>query len=189
MKQLHQCAAVEIVQAIASGRATCETVARACLERIAEREPRVQAWQYLDADLMLEQARALDRHGSGGPLLGVPVGMKHIVDTCAMPTEYGTPIHRGHRRHIGAACVALTRRAGGVPDLDYSARARNHSAAVYRSERFTRRRAVHRQARRRPPAFRGRALGVASRPLIVGVRGRDNSYHVAFENFPLRPHV
>lgn len=31
-----------------------------------------------------------------------------------MPTEYGTPIHKGHRPRIDAACVALTRRAGGV---------------------------------------------------------------------------
>jgi amidase len=40
--------------------------------------------------------------------------MKDIIDTCDMPTEYGTPIHAGHRPRIDAACVALTRRAGGL---------------------------------------------------------------------------
>lgn len=113
-KPLHQLTATEIVQAIAAGETTAEAVARACLERIAGREPQVQAWHYLDADLVLKQARALDRRGTVGPLHGVPVAMKDIIDTCDMPTEYGTPIHKGHRPRVDAACVALTRRAGGL---------------------------------------------------------------------------
>ncbi len=114
MKPLHQLTATEIVSAIGAGTATCEAVTRACLEHIHEREPRVQAWQYLDPDRAIAQAQALDRQGSRGPLYGVPVGMKDIIDTDDMPTEYGTPIHKGHRPRIDAACVALTRRAGGV---------------------------------------------------------------------------
>lgn len=114
MKALELLTASEIVQAIAARRTTAEAVARACLERIAEREPRVQAWQFLDPDLVLKQARSLDASGKVGPLQGVPVGVKDIIDTCDMPTEYGTPIHAGHRPRIDAACVALTRRAGGL---------------------------------------------------------------------------
>ena len=114
MKPLHQLTATEIVAAIADGKSTAEAVTRACLDHIAEREPRVQAWQYLDPELALKQARALDARGTRGPLHGVPVGMKDIIDTDDMPTEYGTPIHAGHRPRIDAACVALTRRAGGV---------------------------------------------------------------------------
>ncbi len=113
-KPLHQLTATEIVQAITAGETTSEAVARACLDYIAEREPQVQAWHYLDADLVLKQARSLDRRGTIGPLHGVPVAMKDIIDTCDMPTEYGTPIHKGHRPRIDAACVALTRRAGGL---------------------------------------------------------------------------
>src|SRR5258707_3542152 len=104
----------EIVGASERGGTTAEAVARACLDRIAAREPQVQAWQFLDPDLVLKQARALDAGGRIGPLQGVPVGMKDIIDTCDMPTEYGTPIHEGHRPRIDAACVALTRRAGGL---------------------------------------------------------------------------
>jgi amidase len=114
MKALHLLTASEIVQAIAARKTTAEAVARACLERIASREPEVQAWQFLDPELVLEQARALDASGKAGPLQGVPVGLKDIIDTCDMPTEYGTPIHAGHRPRIDAACVALTRRAGGI---------------------------------------------------------------------------
>jgi Asp-tRNA(Asn)/Glu-tRNA(Gln) amidotransferase A subunit family amidase len=114
MTALHQLTATEIVTAIAAGKTTAEAVTRACLDHIAEREPRVQAWQFIDPELALKQARALDRAGTRGPLQGVPVGMKDIIDTDDMPTEYGTAIHAGHRPRVDAACVALTRRAGGV---------------------------------------------------------------------------
>jgi Asp-tRNA(Asn)/Glu-tRNA(Gln) amidotransferase A subunit family amidase len=65
---LHTLTATDIVQAIARGLTTCEAVARACLDHIAVREPAVHAWQYLDADSVIAQARALDRRGSSGPL-------------------------------------------------------------------------------------------------------------------------
>jgi amidase len=114
MKRLNELTATEIVQAIGSGNATCETVARACLDHIAERDPAVQAWQFLDADLVLKQARALDARGPSGQLHGVPVGFKDIIDTHDMPTEYGSPIYKAHQPVNDAACVALTRKAGGV---------------------------------------------------------------------------
>ncbi len=114
MKPLHQLTATEIVQAISAGKTTCEAVTRACLDHIADREPQVEAWIYLDPELSLRQARAADKRGSPGLLQGVPVGMKDIIDTCDMPTEYGTSIHKGHRPRIDAAVVAHTRRAGGV---------------------------------------------------------------------------
>ncbi|MBY0269042.1 MAG: amidase [Burkholderiales bacterium] len=110
----HQLTASEIVQAIAAGKTTAVAVAESCLGHITEREPQLGAWHYLDPELVLAQARALDQRGSIGPLQGVPVGIKDIIDTADMPTEYGTPIHQGRRPGIDAACVALTRRAGGL---------------------------------------------------------------------------
>jgi amidase len=106
--------ALDIALAVHAGRVTCEAVARACLERIAEREPKVLAWEYLDPELVIAQARALDRAGARGPLAGVPFGVKDIIDTCDMPTAYGSPIYAGHRPRRDAACVALGRKAGGV---------------------------------------------------------------------------
>ena len=106
--------AAEIAAAVASGRTTCEAVAREHLERIEEREPQVLAWQHLDPAQVVAQARALDRGGRRGPLAGVPFGVKDIIDTCDMPTEMGSPIYAGHRPRADAACVALSRKAGGV---------------------------------------------------------------------------
>ncbi|HSQ05668.1 MAG TPA: amidase, partial [Burkholderiales bacterium] len=93
---------------------TCEAVARACLARIAEREAAVQAWQYIDPDQAIREAQALDRSGRRGPLIGVPLGVKDIIDTCDMPTEYGSSIFKGHRAFRDAACVALSRKAGAL---------------------------------------------------------------------------
>jgi len=111
---LNKLTATEIVAATVAGSTTCEAVARACLERIAAREPQVRAWTHLDPDRVIAQARALDRAPPRGPLHGVPFGVKDIIDTCDFPTEYGSPIYRGHRPAADAACVALSRKAGGV---------------------------------------------------------------------------
>lgn len=114
-RNVHEWTAGQIAAATGAGKLTCEAVARASLDRIAARESVVQAWQYLDADAALAHARALDRSAATrGPLFGVPFGVKDIIDTHDMPTEYGSPIYRGHRPGRDAACVALMRKAGGV---------------------------------------------------------------------------
>jgi len=111
---LNELTATEIVSKIAAGDVTCESVARACLDHIAAREPAVQAWQYLNPDMVLARARELDRSAVRGPLQGVPFAIKDIIDTADMPTEYGSPIYRGHPPASDAACVALGRKAGGI---------------------------------------------------------------------------
>ena len=114
-QRLNEWSATRIAQATRSGEVSCEAVTKACLERIARREAAVQAWQYLDPDAAIARARALDRQSDKrGALYGVPFGVKDIIDTRDMPTEYGSPIYRGHRPGRDAACVALMRRAGGV---------------------------------------------------------------------------
>ncbi len=111
---LNQISAAEAARRIASGRLTSEVLVSACLERIAARERDVQAWAFLDAGLALEQARARDREPPRSPLHGVPFGIKDVIDTADMPTEYNSPIYRGHRPAWDAACVAILRKAGCV---------------------------------------------------------------------------
>jgi Asp-tRNA(Asn)/Glu-tRNA(Gln) amidotransferase A subunit family amidase len=113
-ERLHLLTATQIVRRIEDGSLTSEAVTRACLDRIAEREPAVRAWSGLDAERAIDAARAFDRHGKGGPLAGVPFGVKDIIDTADAPTEWGTPIHHGRQAGRDAACVALSRRAGGI---------------------------------------------------------------------------
>jgi len=99
---------------IAAGRLTAERYVSSCLERIAAREKDVHAWAFLDPEFALEQARQRDKESPRGPLHGIPVGFKDIVDTVDLPTEYNSPIYKGHRPAWDASCVALTKRAGGI---------------------------------------------------------------------------
>jgi Asp-tRNA(Asn)/Glu-tRNA(Gln) amidotransferase A subunit family amidase len=82
--------------------------------RIKRREDEVQAWTYLDEARALDEARSRDRSPNRGPLFGIPVGVKDIINTVDMPSEYGSPIYRGHRPCADAACVALLRAAGAA---------------------------------------------------------------------------
>lgn len=91
-----------------------ETLVTACLERIAQRDREVHAWAFVDAERALAEARERDREAPRSPLHGVPVGVKDVIDTADMPTEYNSPIYRGHQPKWDAACVALLRRAGCV---------------------------------------------------------------------------
>jgi amidase len=106
--------AAEAVRAIQAGRLSSESLVAACLERIGERDGVLAAWVHVNADASLAQARALDRRPARGPLHGIPVGIKDIIDTADMPTEYGSAIYRGNRPRADAAAVALLRQAGCV---------------------------------------------------------------------------
>ena len=106
--------AVDAAASIAAGELTAERLVRACLERIDAREAEVGAWEHLDPELALVQARRRDAEPARGPLHGVPVGVKDIIDTTDLPTGYGSALYRGHRPARDAACVALVRMAGGI---------------------------------------------------------------------------
>jgi amidase len=110
--------AVQASQAMAEGRLTSEALVSACLERIAAREEDVRAWAFIDPAQALAQARAADalraKGGARSPLHGMPVGIKDVIDTYDMPTQYGSPIYASHRPAADAACVSLIRELGGV---------------------------------------------------------------------------
>ncbi len=112
--RLHELTAVELVHRLARRELSAEALVRGLLERVDEREPRVQAWTCIRRDALLESARALDRGAVRGPLHGLPVGVKDVFDTCDLPTEYGSPIYAGHQPKVDAAVIAQTRSAGAL---------------------------------------------------------------------------
>jgi Asp-tRNA(Asn)/Glu-tRNA(Gln) amidotransferase A subunit family amidase len=118
MTALCDLAATEAAARIATGEIGAEDLMRACLARIAEREGEVQAFTFIDADRALVEARRADavrREGKGvGPLHGVPVAIKDIIDTADMPTEHGSPVFAGRRPAKDAQCVTALRDAGAI---------------------------------------------------------------------------
>jgi len=110
--------AADAARAIRDGVLSSVELVQACLERIREIEPRLQAWAFRDEQYALAQARAADdlkRQGLPiGPLHGVPVGVKDIFDTADMPTEYGSVLYAGRTPSRDAAAVAMLRAAGAV---------------------------------------------------------------------------
>jgi Asp-tRNA(Asn)/Glu-tRNA(Gln) amidotransferase A subunit family amidase len=114
MTQLNELTATEAAQAIAGGTISSVELVQACLDRIHAREAAVGAWTHLDDEAALAQARACDQQSAQGPLHGVPVGIKDIIDTYDMPTSYGSPIYAGYQSAGDAACVAMLRAAGAV---------------------------------------------------------------------------
>ena len=118
MANLHALSASEGARLIRDGVISSAQLVEACLARIGEVDAEVQAWTFLDGDYALAQARAADElRLSGqpiGPLHGVPVGVKDIIDTADMPTENGSVLHAGRTPSRDATVVAWLRAAGAV---------------------------------------------------------------------------
>ena len=118
LTDLHLLSASEAARLIRDGIISSEQLVEACLARIREVDPQVQAWAFLDADYALTQAHALDKlRLSGraiGPLHGVPIGLKDIFDTTDMPTECGSVLYAGRTPSRDATVTAMLRAAGAV---------------------------------------------------------------------------
>jgi len=110
--------ALESRERLASGSLRATELVNACLGRIGAREPAVQAWACIDEELALTQARMLDDYRQTGrplgPLHGLPVGIKDIIDTRDLPTENGNALDAGRRPTEDAWLVARLRAAGAV---------------------------------------------------------------------------
>lgn len=100
--------ATEALREIAAGRLSAGDVRAACLARVETREPVLRALIAVDTDAVRAAA------SRPGVLAGLPIGVKDVLDTHDLPTEYGSPIWRGHRPDADAACVAWARDAGAV---------------------------------------------------------------------------
>jgi Asp-tRNA(Asn)/Glu-tRNA(Gln) amidotransferase A subunit family amidase len=95
---------LDVLRRIDAGDLTPEAAIQASREAIAARDPEIKAFVHA-----AENPRA-----GRGPLAGVAVGVKDIIDTADMPTEMGSPIYAGWRPKADAAVVAACRRAGAA---------------------------------------------------------------------------
>lgn len=100
--------------AIAQGRLGAQDAVRDCLNRIAERDPRIGAWAHVAGEQATARAARLDRAPVRGALHGVPIGVKDVLLTADMPTRYNCAFYRDNGPAHDAAAVAILRNAGAV---------------------------------------------------------------------------
>ena len=109
---------VSACEAIREGRASSEEVVSSYLSTIAAREAEVQAFAWFDPEFALDQAVTADRvRAIGrplGPLHGVPIGVKDLIDTRGIPTARGSPVFAGRVPTANAHVVDLLLAAGAV---------------------------------------------------------------------------
>jgi Asp-tRNA(Asn)/Glu-tRNA(Gln) amidotransferase A subunit family amidase len=114
MKNSHKLSAVEAVEKIRHGSLTAEALMRSCLDRVLERDELVKAWAHIDERQAIAGARNADAMGNPGPLAGIPIGVKDIIDTADMPTRNGSTIYESNQPNEDASIVRKTRSIGGV---------------------------------------------------------------------------
>lgn len=115
MTDLTQLCTHELASGIRAGDMTPSQVMAAHLDRIAQREPEIGAFQCLDPDKAMERAKAADILPFGGPLHGVPFVIKDIIDTKDMPTGWGSALYENRVPEHSATCVNQLIAAGAIP--------------------------------------------------------------------------
>ena len=89
-----------------------------CLEVIERLETEVKAWAYLNIDAARKAAdESTERYKAGKPLSlvdGMPIGIKDLIETADMPTEYNSDLFRGNQPIRDAASVYFLRKGGAI---------------------------------------------------------------------------
>lgn len=113
---LHALGLQEAAIAVRKGDLNSEDLTRALLERIRAHEERVQAFQWIDSSRALDLAgKADERSRSGaplGPLHGIGIGIKDIIETRDIPTTMGSPLFEGFVPRNSAMVVRRLEAAG-----------------------------------------------------------------------------
>jgi Asp-tRNA(Asn)/Glu-tRNA(Gln) amidotransferase A subunit family amidase len=95
----------QFIERLESGESTPESLLEVCLRRIAEADPAIRAWVEVCPQPSLNE----------GLLRGIPFGVKDIIETRGMATEYGSPLYAGRKGERDASVVRELRGGGAVP--------------------------------------------------------------------------
>lgn len=108
----------EAAAALASGELTSLDLTESVLDRVERLNPTLNAYTLVMADSARADARAADsRTAAGrrlGPLDGIPIAIKDVIDTAGVVTTYGSIKYRDHRPDADAHVVQQLRYAGAV---------------------------------------------------------------------------
>ena len=103
---------------LGSGALTPWELVERCLEQIHKHEDRLHAWVVVDEEGARQAARRVGDQIAGGkhlgPLRGIPIGIKDIVDVKGFPTRAGSPLTESEPKRSDAPLVAALGRAGAI---------------------------------------------------------------------------
>ena len=109
---------VDAVRALRAGNLGPVEILDECLERIEASEPEVGAWVEIDTDgarrTAARQADLPRDEARGLPLLGIPIGVKDIIDVAGLPTKAGSALRADHRAQRDAPIVKILRDLGAI---------------------------------------------------------------------------
>ncbi len=109
---------VSLGAALRRGRATAADLLEQCLAAIEARDPALNAFITVLADDARRQARAADAELAAGrdrgPLHGIPISLKDLIDLHGTPTTAASRVRSGHRAADDAPVAARLRAAGAV---------------------------------------------------------------------------
>ena len=104
-----------LLHALNTGDASLPEIVTSFYQRIATREPLVQAWQYLiDEEDYLAEYEGNKAFYQASPLKGLPFAVKDVIDTAGIPTSMGSAIHAERIPSMDASCVTAMKAAGGI---------------------------------------------------------------------------
>lgn len=110
--------ATQMIAEAISGAVSAHALVDEMLTRIDKHDRALKAWAHVDPTLARDQAAALDKAREAGrtpgPLHGLPIGLKDIIDTADQPTQLGSEIYEGRQPQEDATVVRRLRAAGAV---------------------------------------------------------------------------
>jgi aspartyl-tRNA(Asn)/glutamyl-tRNA(Gln) amidotransferase subunit A len=116
--RLHYLSVAAAAHAIAVKELSPVELMKAQLERIAALDPKLNVFIRLDGEAALEAARVAEAEAMAGrrrgPLHGVPVGIKDIIDVAGLPTTCHSKVLQDNVAKADAVCVSKLRQAGAI---------------------------------------------------------------------------
>jgi aspartyl-tRNA(Asn)/glutamyl-tRNA(Gln) amidotransferase subunit A len=108
----------EVAPKVAAGKITSEKLTENCLKTIADLNPKLNAFITVTADRALARAREADKEIAGGrrlgPLHGIPISLKDLLDCEGTPTTAGSLVRKNHVATTDAVVTRRLRDAGAV---------------------------------------------------------------------------
>ncbi len=110
--------ALDLVTKMKKGEISSEKLVKNYIDQIKTKDKEVEAWEFFDEELAINQAKKLDKDRQAGKvqgdLHGIPVGIKDIFDTEDMPTLDGSEAHKKNPSLSDCTVVSKLKQAGAI---------------------------------------------------------------------------